>query len=183
MAGGWWPARACRRQAPLCHRVLGERRLMSGAAAMSPRVQEAADIVVAVEGPAVDVGRVRLGPRRQGLRQGAGLIARRAGAWSGRARAQVCRPVKGTARHGRVPAPRHPCSANSRSLSLNALPIRASAASPSDKRSCTVRSNVAMATSCGTAGGATSSNESAPGERMRPAPAALIKPYSVPRPR
>src|SRR5437764_1131185 len=67
---------------------------------MSPQMQEAPDVVIAVEGPTVDVRRVRLSPRRQGLRQGAGLIAQATEAPSGMAQAQAGQPEKRTARPG-----------------------------------------------------------------------------------
>ncbi|MFJ9251003.1 hypothetical protein [Streptomyces sp. NPDC101776] len=66
-------------------------------------MKEAPDIVKAVEGPTVHIRRVRLGPRRQRLRQGAGLIAELPKASSGMAQAQAGQPEQRTPRHSPRP--------------------------------------------------------------------------------
>ncbi|MDX3639986.1 hypothetical protein [Streptomyces sp. MB09-02B] len=66
-------------------------------------MEEAPDIVMAVEGPTVHIRRVRLGPRRQGLRQRASLIAEMPKASSGMAQAQPSQPEQRTTRHSPRP--------------------------------------------------------------------------------
>ncbi|MET9970987.1 hypothetical protein ABZZ80_35050, partial [Streptomyces sp. NPDC006356] len=67
--------------------------------ATSPQVKEAPDIVIAVKGPTVHIRRIRLGPCRQRLRQGTGLIAEMPKASSGMAQAQPSQLEQRTTRH------------------------------------------------------------------------------------